>query len=203
MSENYQEREIRIRVSGSNQHNLLSVIADKLEQIHASHQLNYELLIPCRCEQCKTDPHLYPYQLLKRFIADHQLIQCRKSYVMVDARWLLDEEIDERAHLDQSYKKRSTFEFTQKRELVELLLACPSSQDIKKRCLFAMELPPHIAEMIEMCGDSKSHMLNIVNACMNHAGGLDRLFDIVEFFDGQTVQFKNLTAFINKQRHLP
>ncbi|MCP4695904.1 MAG: GTPase, partial [Gammaproteobacteria bacterium] len=196
--EDYQEREIRIRVAGANQRDLLTIIVEHLERIHASfQQLRYERLIPCRCAQCGTDPHFYSYQVLKRFAADRQeYIQCPKSYIMVDVRGLLDEVRDKRA----APLEKTSFDFTQKRKLVELLLACPSIQNTQARHALAAELPPDIANTVKASDNPQVHVLYIINACMNHADGIDVLFKTLDFFDGQTKPFQALMRTFTANR---
>ncbi len=87
---------------------------------------------------------------------------------------------------------------SQKDELMELLLACPSILNTENRCILLMELPHYIAAAIQENNSPKMHVLNIVNTCMNHEGGLELLLNRLRFFDGKTIPFQTLTAFINK-----
>ncbi|MCP4702786.1 MAG: hypothetical protein GY862_38895 [Gammaproteobacteria bacterium] len=85
-----------------------------------------------------------------------------------------------------------------KQRLVELLLECPGVQDAEIRRALVAELPSRIAGAIKTDNNTKKHVLNIVNACMNYSGGLEHLIETVGFFDEKTVQFHTLMEFINK-----
>ncbi len=84
----------------------------------------------------------------------------------------------------------------QKRELVELLLNCPTIQG--NIHVIKDELPPHIANAIKTNDSRKIYALNIVNACMNCDDGLKHLLETVQFFDDETKPFQNLKTFINR-----
>ena len=96
--ENYGKREIKIRVSGKNKRDLLTVVTHELDKIHNSYKRltdKYQRLIPCNCNTCKgnQNPHFYPFNTLQEFLSDRQLeIQCQKKpYNMVNVRGLLDD----------------------------------------------------------------------------------------------------------------
>jgi small GTP-binding protein len=96
--ENYGKREIKIRVSGKNKRDLLTVVTHELDKIHNSYKRladKYQKLIPCNCNTCKgnQNPHFYPFATLQEFLSDRQLeIQCQKKpYNMVNVRNLLDD----------------------------------------------------------------------------------------------------------------
>ncbi len=91
------EREIKIRVAGKHQKELMTIVAYELDRIHRSYRrLKYQKLIPCNCEKCKPsqEPHFYPLDVLRKFAEDRQdRIQCQKSYRMVDVLGLIDDVI--------------------------------------------------------------------------------------------------------------
>ena len=94
--ENYHQREIRIRVSGTHKKSLLDRIRHELWKIHATYddRLKYQEFIPCNCEQCKgsQDPHLYDFEKLRRRLANHRYeVECEKSYQMVQVRRLMED----------------------------------------------------------------------------------------------------------------
>ncbi len=98
VTENYGKREIKIRVSGKNKRDLLTIVTYKLDEIHNSYKRladKYQKLIPCNCNTCKgnQNPHFYPFATLQEFLSDRQLeIQCQKKpYNMVNVRKLLDD----------------------------------------------------------------------------------------------------------------
>ena len=93
--EYYGKREIKIRVSGNNQRSLMNIITYELDKIiNSFNRLKYNKLIPCNCSNCKNSqsPHSYPFEILRKFIADRQeQIQCQKSYEMVNVLSLIDD----------------------------------------------------------------------------------------------------------------
>ncbi len=93
--ENYDQREIGIRVSGTQKKSLLDRIRHELWKIHATYdkRLKYQEFIPCNCLKCtgNKSPYTYPFNVLQQFYEDRQYdIQCQKSYLMVNVRGLID-----------------------------------------------------------------------------------------------------------------
>jgi Leucine-rich repeat (LRR) protein len=92
--ENYNQREIQIRVAGNRTKELMAVITHELEKIHNSYErLQYQTLVPCNCETCKNLPIPYSYSLekLNKRLSDRRYqIECENSYEMVDVRRLID-----------------------------------------------------------------------------------------------------------------
>lgn len=87
--ENYSAREIRIRVVGQHRRDLLTEVMYELNKIHDSyHNLQYEVLLPCSCEE----PQLFDFETLKEFAADRDQIQCQKRGCrkLVNARDLIE-----------------------------------------------------------------------------------------------------------------
>ncbi|MDF5738993.1 COR domain-containing protein, partial [Nostoc sp. S13] len=93
--ENYNQREIKIRVAGNRTKELMAIITDDLEKIHDSYEgLQYQTLVPCNCETCKNLPIPHSYSLdslKKRLDTSHYQIECENSYEMVDIRRLIDD----------------------------------------------------------------------------------------------------------------
>ncbi|MEM9449057.1 MAG: COR domain-containing protein [Cyanobacteria bacterium P01_E01_bin.6] len=93
--EHYPKKEIRIRVSGSDQKRWLSVVTYELEKIHSTYErLQYKALIPCNCSECKGSqtPQTYPYEGLQRRLQKQKYImECEQSFEKVDVRRLLDD----------------------------------------------------------------------------------------------------------------
>jgi internalin A len=98
--EDSSKREIKIRVCGKHKKELMTIVMYELDKIHDSyHRLKYNRLIPCNCAKCKDsqEPHFYPFETLRKFTEDRQnLIQCQKSYQMVDVLSLIDDVMDRR-----------------------------------------------------------------------------------------------------------
>jgi GTPase SAR1 family protein len=93
--ENYNQREIKIRIEGNRKKELLAVVTHELDKIHQSFErLKYQTLVPCNCASCQGSqtPHSYPMDVLRRFLDNRQYeIQCQKSFQMVDVRKLIDD----------------------------------------------------------------------------------------------------------------
>ena len=95
--EDYDKREIKIRVAGKHKIELRAIVTHELDRIHASYRrLKYNKMIPCNCVKCKTsqEPHFYAFEVLRQFSEDgEEHIQCQKSYRMVNVKTLIDDTI--------------------------------------------------------------------------------------------------------------
>ncbi|WP_293334119.1 COR domain-containing protein [Microcoleus sp. CAWBG58] len=94
--ENYHQREIRIRVFGTQKKSLLDRIRHELWKIHATYdkRLKYQEFIPCNCSQCKgsQNPHLYAFDNLRRRLDNRKYtVECEISYDNVNVRGLMDD----------------------------------------------------------------------------------------------------------------
>ncbi|MEG4011701.1 MULTISPECIES: COR domain-containing protein [unclassified Microcoleus] len=94
--ENYHQREIRIRVSGTQKKSLLDKIRHELWKIHATYdkRLKYQEFIPCNCAKCKgsQNPHLYAFDNLRRRLDNRKYtVECEISYENVNVRGLMDD----------------------------------------------------------------------------------------------------------------
>ena len=87
-----------------------------------------------------------------------------------------------------------------KTQLIELLLKCPSIKDPKIRQTVVSELPAHISEVVENSDNSKEHVLNIVNACLNFDNGIVELISAIRFFDEETIPFQTLVQMTNDEQ---
>ena len=102
--ENYSKREIKIRVSGKNKRDLLTIVTYELDKIHNSYKRlanKYQKLIPCNCSICKGEqsPHFFEFANLKRrYEKGVPTVQCEKSYDHVEVLSLIDD-IGERSIL--------------------------------------------------------------------------------------------------------
>ncbi|MEG3987743.1 COR domain-containing protein, partial [Microcoleus sp. S28C3] len=95
--ENYHQREIRIRVSGTQKKYLLNSIRDKLREIHDTYdkRLKYQELIPCNCSECKgsQNPSSYAFDDLRRRLANGKYtVECGEPpYKDVQVRGLIED----------------------------------------------------------------------------------------------------------------
>ncbi|MGC1527402.1 MAG: COR domain-containing protein, partial [Phormidesmis sp.] len=96
--ENYPQKEIFVRISGSNKKPLLEQIRYELWKIHESYErLQYQELIPCNCQQCKGSetPESYAHELLMHYISNHEYeIKCHRSFKQIDVRRLISDITD-------------------------------------------------------------------------------------------------------------
>ena len=95
--ENYGKREIKIRVSGKNKRDLLTVVTHELDKIHNSYKRlsdKYQKLIPCNCNTCggSQNPHFYEFTNLKRRYENRKYnVECDISYESVNVLGLIDD----------------------------------------------------------------------------------------------------------------
>jgi Leucine-rich repeat (LRR) protein/GTPase SAR1 family protein len=98
VTETYDRREIKIRLSGKNKRDFLAVITHQLDEIHDSFkQLKVKKLIPCNCDVCKDNqnPHFYDLNKLRERLANRKDdIECDKPpYNQVKVSSLIDDVI--------------------------------------------------------------------------------------------------------------
>lgn len=76
----YHRREIRIRVTGKNKRDLLTIISYQLDELHRPfHRLKFDKLIPCNCSICHDaeEPNFYRLDVLKtRLEHGKTVIEC-------------------------------------------------------------------------------------------------------------------------------
>ena len=98
--ESYGKREIKIRISGKNKRDLLTVVTRELDKIHDLYprfkesKEKYQKLVPCNCNTCKgnQNPHFYKLADLKRRYEKRvPTVQCEISYESVDVLGLIDD----------------------------------------------------------------------------------------------------------------
>lgn len=91
--EEYSQRRIRVRVSGANPLGLLSIVDDRLSQLHSAFpRLRVERYLPCPCEECeeKAEPYGFALENLIKMARKGTSIQCHASGEMVDAALLVE-----------------------------------------------------------------------------------------------------------------
>ncbi|HJP18915.1 MAG TPA: COR domain-containing protein [Nitrospinota bacterium] len=95
VSENYDKRDIQIRVSGRNKKELMTIVSYELDNIHNSYKrLKVKKWIPCNCVKCNkiNEPHFYAFEDLQNFLTKREYgIQCLKSFEMVNVLGLIDD----------------------------------------------------------------------------------------------------------------
>ena len=107
--ENYGKREIKIRVSGKNKRDLLTIVTYELDKIHNSYKRfadKYQKLIPCNCNTCKgsQNPHFYEFANLKRRYENRKYtVECDISYEDVNVLGLIDD-VGERSNIYSKFE---------------------------------------------------------------------------------------------------
>ncbi|MDJ0901928.1 MAG: COR domain-containing protein [Xenococcus sp. MO_188.B8] len=93
--ENYNQSEIKVRVTGKRPKDLLTVVNYELDKIHRSFErLQYQTLVPCNCTQClgSENPYTYSLENLRRRLEKGRYqIECDRSFEMVYVRRLIDD----------------------------------------------------------------------------------------------------------------
>ncbi|BDA76389.1 hypothetical protein CAL7716_105550 (plasmid) [Calothrix sp. PCC 7716] len=116
--ENYNQREIKVSVSGNRKKELLAVVTHELEKIHSSFErLQYQTLVPCNCTECVSSENPYAYRLenlRKRLKAGKYQVECEESYESVDVRRLID---DVNLPKEQDYRESQAQDTRLQREL--------------------------------------------------------------------------------------
>lgn len=128
--EHQDKRELRIRVSGQNKRDLMTIVTHELDKIHDSyHQLKYSKQIPCNCKKCRNmqEPHFYRYKVLRKFMADRQdKIQCEESYQMVSIKGLIDDLQTERKYVEDF---NDITHLTLQKKIIDFLSSLPNIHD--------------------------------------------------------------------------
>ena len=124
--EYYDTREIKIRVSGQQKQDLMTIVTHELDKIHNSYnnRLKYNQLIPCNCSACKNNqnPHFYKREKLKEWVINRRLkTNCDNyPYEEVNIRSLIDDVIDiyEENKLSQSHHFPNNINITDSRDFI-------------------------------------------------------------------------------------
>ncbi|GGA48419.1 hypothetical protein CYANOKiyG1_67500 [Okeania sp. KiyG1] len=97
--EYYGKREIKVRISGQQKRDLMTIVTYELDKIHGSYnnRLKYNKLIPCNCAACNNsqNPHFYKFDKLNEWKSNgRQKTKCDNyPYHEVDIRSLIDDVI--------------------------------------------------------------------------------------------------------------
>lgn len=86
-----------------------------------------------------------------------------------------------------------TLGFAERAELVEYLLAIASIADRARRATVIEQLRAEIKTNISHHSVDNTHVFNMLNTCLQYAGGIQELREILEFFEGESIpmqQFK-------------
>jgi len=86
----------------------------------------------------------------------------------------------------------------QKMQIVNALLECPSMQTLSQRQDILRELRSYIFHAIPERDKNRSHVLSIVNACLNFKGGVVELAELLHLFDENTEAVNNLDTVLEQ-----
>ncbi len=94
VEEIYAQDKISIKVRGTHQRDLMTIIRKELDELNDAFQgIKVEKLIPCNCDQCidSPKPHFYRYSNILRRIEHRKLkVECDLSYTDVEVMGLMD-----------------------------------------------------------------------------------------------------------------
>ncbi len=95
VTEDYDQRLIKIQMTGERRQEMLAILSDEFDRLHASYpqQLKVRKMIPCNCSECRqsTQPHLYDYRKLRKYLSkNRESIVCDKSFEDVQIKGLLE-----------------------------------------------------------------------------------------------------------------
>jgi hypothetical protein len=83
-------------------------------------------------------------------------------------------------------------------QLIEALLACTTVSDAGTRDDIVDKLPTEIRDRIKRRPATRPDVINIVETCSNFEGGLASLVKIVRFYEGPTLQMKQVDALLSE-----
>lgn len=97
----------------------------------------------------------------------------------------------------------TTLPLSQKRSLVTALLACPTLQTRQGREDVVRLLPEAIQYSIQRRDDAKSDVTNILERCLNYAGGLQNLLEALNFYEDNSLSFQEVLRQSGSPEQLP
>jgi hypothetical protein len=86
------------------------------------------------------------------------------------------------------------FELDSKRKLVEALLACDPMKTTQSRDQTLADLPSQIGAKVKRHPNSKQDVDSIVTTCLQFAGGIERLLEVVRYYEGDTIAWQKVLA---------
>lgn len=86
------------------------------------------------------------------------------------------------------------FDLSSKRKLVEALLACDPMKTTQSRDQVVTDLPDEIGNKIKRHPNSKQDVDSIVSVCLQFAGGVEKLLDVVRYYEGDTSAWRKVLA---------
>lgn len=88
-----------------------------------------------------------------------------------------------------------------KAKLVGALLDCDCMKDAASRNQVVNQLPPQIWQRINRFQNDRQDVMSIVNTCLQFDGGLEKLFELIEFFEGDSRGWQQLRRVSEEVNH--
>jgi len=85
---------------------------------------------------------------------------------------------------------------SQKRAVVEALLACPSMSNHQARDQIVSELPSNIRNAIARSDAARPDVANILTACLNYPHGLQALLAALDFYEAGSTPYQQLKSML-------
>ena len=92
----------------------------------------------------------------------------------------------------------SEINFSERAELVTLLLAISSIADRTSRATIIDEFPPEIKANIVYSQKDKTHVLSMVNTCLQYSNGMQDLESILSFFEDDSIPMERFKQALNR-----
>jgi hypothetical protein len=105
------------------------------------------------------------------------------------------------ATLGRAQPSRVQLTRDQKAKLVNALLNCPTIQDLESRLTVLRQLPAKITNNIRNVPQSKLHVTNIVDTCLNYAEGLTELVEVLRGFEEDSQPMQTLDKVLKEIYH--
>ena len=87
----------------------------------------------------------------------------------------------------------------ERRKLVDLLFACPTMSRKESRDVVVIDLRDTVkGPMLRDYQNDRLDIRHIVDACLNTSGGLEALIESVKYSEGDSIQFRDLEAFLKQ-----
>ena len=110
--ETYDARTIKIRISGINRRDFMTIITEEVDKINSQYEkIKVVKLIPCNCNECRKDPspHFYVLKDLKRRLEKGQAeVECGKSYETVKVQSMIEEVFNKKLEGEKKRAEKHT-----------------------------------------------------------------------------------------------
>src|SRR6266702_8440306 len=84
-------------------------------------------------------------------------------------------------------------------KLVDLIFACPTMSRKESRDVVVIDLRNTVkGPMLRDYQNDRLDIRHIVDACLNTSGGLEALIESVKYSEGDSIQFRDLEAFLKQ-----